>query len=75
MNEKEKRRKVTGLLTVDFELTAQPLNSHGAWYFASQIELDKWCEMDSDSQITNVARSYLLKIIKGRQQVSLSSCE
>jgi len=64
MTEKEKAYKVTGRLTVDYELIVQALNSDEARYFAIDIDLDKWHEIGSDWQITNVARSYFLKVIK-----------
>ena len=64
MNEKEKAYKVTGRLTVDYELIVQALNADEARYFATDIDLDKWREIDSDWQVTEVARNYLLKVIK-----------
>ena len=64
MAEKEKAYKVTGRLTVDYELIVQALNADEARYFATDIDLDNWHEIDSDWQITNVARSYFLKVIK-----------
>ena len=73
MAEKEQTYKVTGRLTVDYELIAQAINATEARYFATDIDLDNWREIDSDWQITEVARSYLLKLIKGQQQVSLNS--
>lgn len=64
MNEKEKAYKVTGRLTVDYELIVQALNADEARYFATDIDLDKWSEIDSDWQVTEVARNYFLKVIK-----------
>jgi len=64
MDEKEKAYKVTGRLTVDYELIVQALNADEARYFATDIDLDKWREIDSDWQVTEVARSYFLKVIK-----------
>lgn len=64
MNEKEKAYKVTGRLTVDYELIVQALNADEARYFATDIDLDKWREIDSDWQVTEVARNYFLKVIK-----------
>ena len=42
----------------------QALNADEARYFATDIDLDKWREIDSDWQVTEVARSYFLKVIK-----------
>ena len=64
MAEKEKRYKVTGRLTFDYELIVQALNADEALYFATDIDLDKWSEIDSDWQVTDVARSYFLKVIR-----------
>ena len=64
MDEKEKAYKVTGRLTVDYELIVQALNADEARYFATDIDLDKWREIDSDWQVTEVARRYFLKVIK-----------
>jgi hypothetical protein len=64
MAEKEKAYKVTGRLTVDYELIVQALNADEARYFATDIDLDKWREINSDWQVTKVARNYFLKVIK-----------
>lgn len=64
MAEKEKRYKVTSRLTFDYELIVQALNADEARYFATDIDLDKWSEIDSDWQVTDVARSYFLKVIR-----------
>lgn len=61
---KEKRYKVTGRLTIDYELTVQALDADEARYLATDIDLDKWSEIDSDWQVTDVARSYFLKVIR-----------
>ena len=66
MAEKEKAYKVTGRLTVDYELIVQALNADEARYFSADIDLDKWREVDSDWQVTEVARSYFLKMIKNQ---------
>ena len=73
MATKEKRYKVRGRITIDYELIVQALNPEEARYFASDIDLDKWREVDSDWQITEVARSFYLKMIKGQEQVSFTS--
>ena len=69
MGEKEKEYKVTGRLTVDYELIVQALNADEAGYFSTDIDLDKWRELDSDWQVTEVARSYFLKMIKNQGKV------
>jgi len=73
MATKEKRYKVRGRITIDYELIVQALNADEARYFAGDIDLDKWREVDSDWDITEVARSFYLKMIKGQEQVSSTS--
>jgi len=73
MATKEKRYKVRGRITIDYELIVQALNAEEARYFAGDIDLDKWREVDSDWEITEVARSFYLKMIKGQEQVSSNS--
>jgi choline kinase len=73
MATKEKRYKVRGRITIDYELIVQALNAEEARYFAGDIDLDKWREVDSDWEITEVARSFYLKVIKGQEQVSSTS--
>ena len=73
MATKEKRYKVRGRITIDYELIVQALNAEEARYFASDIDLDKWREVDSDWEITEVTRSFYLKMIKGQEQVSSTS--
>ena len=70
MAEKEKAYKVTGRLTVDYELIVQALNADEARYFSTDIDLEKWREIDSDWQVTDVTRSYFLKVVTGQEQVS-----
>jgi hypothetical protein len=73
MATKEKRYKVRGRITIDYELIVQALNAEEARYFAGDIDLDRWREVDSDWEITEVARSFYLKMIKGQEQVSSTS--
>jgi len=73
MATKEKRYRVRGRITIDYELIVQALNAEEARYFAGDIDLDKWREVDSDWEITEVARSFYLKMIKGQEQVSSTS--
>jgi hypothetical protein len=73
MATKEKRYKVRGRITIDYELIVQALNADEARYFAGDIDLDRWREVDSDWEITEVARSFYLKMIKGQEQVSSTS--
>jgi hypothetical protein len=70
MAEKERAYKVTGRLTVDYELIVQALNADEARYFSTDIDLEKWREIDSDWQVTDVTRSYFLKVVTGQEQVS-----
>ena len=73
MATKEKIYKVSGRIIIDYELIVQALNSKEARYFAGDIDLDKWREVDSKWEITEVSRSFFLKMIKGPQQVALNS--
>jgi len=73
MATKEKRYKVRGRITIDYELIVQALNAEEARYFAGDIDLDRWREVDSDWEITEVTRSFYLKMIKGQEQVSSTS--
>jgi hypothetical protein len=73
MATKEKRYKVRGRITIDYELIVQALNADEARYFAGDIDLDKWREVDSDWEITEVERSFYLKMIKGQEHVSPNS--
>ena len=73
MATKEKRYKVRGRITIDYEVIGQALTADEARYFAGDIDLDKWREVDSDWEITEVARSFYLKMIKGQEQVSSTS--
>ena len=73
MATKEKRYKVRGRITIDYELIVQALNADEARYFAGDIDLDRWREVDSDWEIIEVARSFYLKMIKGQEQVSSTS--
>ena len=73
MATKENRFKVSGRITIDYELIVQALNAEEARYFAGDIDLDKWREVDSDWEITDVARIFFLKMIKGQEQVSSTS--
>ena len=78
MATKEKRYKVRGRITIDYELIVQALNAEEARYFAGDIDLDRWREVDSDWEITEVTRSFYLKMIKGQEQdlsTSVSSGE
>jgi|LauGreDrversion4_2_1035121.scaffolds.fasta_scaffold215635_2 hypothetical protein len=70
MAEKEKAYKVTGRLTVDYELIVQALNADEARYFSTDIDLEKWREIDSDWQVTDVTKSHFLKVVKGQEQVT-----
>ena len=73
MATKEKRYKVRGRITIDYELIVQALNAEEARYFAGDIDLDKWREVYTDWEITEVTRSFYLKMIKGQEQVSSTS--
>lgn len=66
MAKKERRYKVSGRLIVDYELVVQALDADEARYFASDIDLDKWQEINADWQILEVNRDIPLKLVRDR---------
>jgi len=64
MSKHEKAFRVTGRLTVDYQIIMHAQHPDEAAYFATDIDLDKWIESDSDWQIIDVSRDYFLKQVK-----------
>ena len=70
MGEKETAFRVTGRLTVDYQIIVQAKEADEAAYFASDIDLDKWSESGSDWEILDVSKNYFLRRIKVEQPES-----
>ena len=70
MGEKETAFRVTGILTVDYQIIVQAKEADEAAYFASDIDLDKWSESGSDWEILDVSKNYFLRRVKVDQPES-----
>ena len=70
MGEKETAFRVTGRLTVDYQIIVQAKEADEAAYFASDIDLDKWSESGSDWEILDVSKNYFLRRVKVDQPES-----
>jgi len=64
MGKYEKAFRVTGRVTIDYQIIIHAQHPDEAAYFATDIDLDKWFESGSDWQIIDVSRDYLLKQVK-----------
>ena len=74
MNGREENRfRVSGRIAIDYKLISQAINVEYAGYFTFDNDLNKWLEVDSECQVTEISRSHLLKMIEGQQQDSLNS--
>lgn len=67
MAEKEKRYKVKGRIIADYEIIVQALNADEAAYFANDIDIDRWHEVTTDWQITDVQRNYHLNVVTDKE--------
>ena len=70
MSNDETAFRVTGRLTVDYQIVVQAKHPDEAAYFASDIDLDKWSELGSDWEILDVSKNYFLRRIKVEQPES-----
>jgi hypothetical protein len=70
MSTDEKAFRVTGRLTIDYQVIVQAQHPDEAAYFATDIDLDKWREAASDWQIIDVSRDYFLRQVKVEQPES-----
>ena len=61
MEPKENNYRVTGRLTIDFQIIMQALDSDEAELFANDIHLDKWAEINREWQVLDVSKNYFLK--------------
>ena len=64
MEQKEKRYRVTGKLTIELQTIVQGKDSEAARYSADAIDLEKWTEMGSEWKIVDVSRDYFLQRVK-----------
>ena len=64
MSKYEKAFRVTGRLTVDYQIIMHAQHPDEAAYFATAIDLDKWSESATDWQIIDVSRDYFIKQVK-----------
>ncbi len=64
MSPKEISYRITGRLSFDYQLVIQAQSLEEAEYFAGDIDLDRWTEVNSDWEIIDVSRNYFLKRIK-----------
>ena len=69
MNQKETGYRITGRLTLDFQIVLQAENADEAEYFAADIDLDKWIEVGKDWEVLDVSKNYFLKRVKIDQDV------
>jgi hypothetical protein len=70
MSDIEKAFRVTGRLTIDYQIILQAQHPDEAAYFATDIDLDRWRETSSDWQIIDVSRDYFLRQVKVEQPES-----
>ena len=69
MNQKETGYRITGRLTLDFQIVLQAENADEAEYVAADIDLDKWIEVGKDWEVLDVSKNYFLKRVKIDQDV------
>ena len=66
MEQKENNYRVTGRLTIDFQIIMQALDSDEAELFANDIHLDKWAEINREWQVLDVSKNYFLKQVNAK---------
>ena len=67
MSKYEKAFRVTGRLTIDYQIIMHAQHPDEAAYFATDIDLEKWSESATDWNIIDVSRDYFLKQVKVEQ--------
>ena len=70
MGVEETAFRVTGRLTVDYQIVVQAKDAEEAAYFASDIDLDKWSQTGSDWEVLDVSKNYFLRRVKVDQPES-----
>ena len=69
MSQKEIAYRITGRLTLDFQIILQAENADEAENFATDIDLDKWAEVGRDWEVLDVSKNYFLKQVKIEQDI------
>ena len=71
MSQKEIAYRITGRLTLDFQIILQAENADEAENFATDIDLDKWTEVGIDWEVLDVSKNYFLKRVKIEQDIEV----
>ena len=71
MSQKEIAYRITGRLTLDFQIILQAENADEAENFATDIDLDKWAEVGRDWEVLDVSKNYFLKRVKIEQDIEV----
>ena len=71
MSQKEIAYRITGRLTLDFQIILQAENADEAENFATDIDLDKWTEVGRDWEVLDVSKNYFLKRVKIEQDIEV----
>jgi hypothetical protein len=71
MSQKEIAYRITGRLTLDFQIVLQAENADEAENFAADIDLDKWTEVGRDWEVLDVSKNYFLKRVKIEQDIEV----
>ena len=70
MSSNERQYRITSRLVLDFQIVLQAESPEEAELFASDIDLDKWSEIDRDWDVLDVSKNYFLRKVKIEQEVS-----
>jgi len=70
MDQKETAFRVTGRLTVDYQIIVQAKDADEAAYFATDIDLGKGTGSGSDWEVLDVSKNYFLRRVKVDQPES-----
>jgi hypothetical protein len=70
MSTTERQYRVTSRLTLDFQIVLQAECAEEAEAFATDIDLDKWAEIDRDWEVLDVSKNYFLRKVKIEQEES-----
>ena len=73
MSTTERQYRVTSRLTVDFQIVLQAESAEEAEAFATDIDLDKWAEIDRDWEVLDVSKNYFLRKVKIEQEESTNN--
>ena len=73
MSTTERQYRVTSRLTVDFQIVLQAESAEEAEAFASDIDLDKWAEIERDWEVLDVSKNYFLRKVKIEQEESTNN--